>query len=95
MTAPHFIVHDKSDNVGVIVVEGIRAGQELSGWNMATDASPSVTAGNDIPIGHKIALRDLSAGDTAIKYGEDIGKITAAAACGAHIHTHNLKTKRW
>jgi altronate dehydratase len=30
-----------------------------------------------VPIGHKIALKDLKAGDTAIKYGEDIGKIIA------------------
>jgi (2R)-sulfolactate sulfo-lyase subunit alpha len=30
-----------------------------------------------------------------IKYGEDIGKVVAPIAKGAHVHTHNLKTKRW
>ena len=62
---------------------------------MATDESLSLTAGADIPIGHKVAVKDLSDGDTAIKYGEDIGKIIAAVSPGGHVHTHNLKTKRW
>ena len=95
MQAPHFIVHDSKDNVGVVVVEDIKSGQTLCGWSMATDESPTVTAGSVIPIGHKVALRDLSAGDTAVKYGEDIGKIVREVECGGHVHTHNLKTKRW
>ena len=93
--APHFIVHEADDNVGVVVVEGISAGQTLSGWVMATDDSPSVIAGADIPIGHKVAVRDLTAGETAIKYGEDIGKIISEVKRGGHVHTQNLKTKRW
>lgn len=92
---PDFIVHEADDNVGVVVVEGISAGQTLAGWVMATDESPSVVAGADIPIGHKVAVRDLSSGDTAVKYGEDIGKIVADVPRGGHVHTQNLKTKRW
>lgn len=95
MTTPDFIVHEQNDNVGVIVVEGISSGQTLAGWIMASDASQSVVAGADIPIGHKVAIRDLVAGESAIKYGEDIGKIIADVKCGGHVHTHNLKTKRW
>jgi len=52
-------------------------------------------ANSDIPIGHKVALKDLSAGDTVMKYGEDIGKMVGPAKTGDHVHTHNLKTKRW
>jgi (2R)-sulfolactate sulfo-lyase subunit alpha len=88
-------VHEEKDNVGVVVVEGVCAGQQLRGWIMATDESPVVVAGGDIPIGHKVAMRELKPGDTAVKYGEDIGKMVAAAAVGGHVHTHNLKTKRW
>ena len=33
----HFLVHDRMDTVGVAVVEGIEAGQELTGWVMDTD----------------------------------------------------------
>ena len=33
----HFVVHDEHDSVGVVVVEGVRAGDELTGWIMETD----------------------------------------------------------
>jgi len=49
----------------------------------------------DIPIGHKVALKDLAVGDTVIKYGVDIGKVVQPIAKGAHAHVHNIKTKRW
>jgi (2R)-sulfolactate sulfo-lyase subunit alpha len=59
------------------------------------DSDFRLTARADIPIGHKVALRDLAPGDTVIKYGVDIGKVVAPAQKGGHVHTHNLKTKRW
>ena len=52
----HFVVHDENDSVGVVVVEGIKAGQKLSGWIMDQDKSIEVTAKSDIPIGHKLAI---------------------------------------
>ncbi len=95
MSAPHFLVHDKVDTVGVIVVEGISAGQELEGWIMETDETIHVKCLNDIPIGHKVALSDITNGDTIIKYGHDIGKAVADIPVGGHAHTQNIKTKRW
>ena len=71
----HFVVHEEGDGVGVVVVEGVKSGQELSGWIMEDDKDLKVTARNDIPIGHKLALRDYREGDTVIKYGVDIGKV--------------------
>ncbi len=91
----HFVVHDENDSVGVVVVEGIKAGQKLNGWIMDQDKSIEVTAKNDIPIGHKVAIKPLGQGGTVIKYGVDIGKVVAPIAVGEHTHIHNLKTKRW
>ena len=48
-----------------------------------------------IPIGHKLAIRDLAVNDTVIKYGEDIGRVVSAIKQGEHLHVHNVKTKRW
>lgn len=90
-----FLVHEDGDSVGVVVVEGIKAGQELTGWVMAEDRTITFKVQNDIPIGHKLALKDLSVGDTVIKYGTDIGKVTAPIKQGEHLHVHNVKTKRW
>lgn len=89
------LVHDKKDTVGVIVVEGVKAGQELTGWVMEDDSTIKVKALNDIPIGHKLALKDIVSGETVIKYGFDIGKATAPIKKGEHAHVQNMKTKRW
>jgi len=90
-----FLVHDKKDTVGVIVVEGVKAGQELTGWVMEDDSTVTLKVLNDIPIGHKLALRDIAGSDTVIKYGFDIGKAVAPIRKGEHAHVHNMKTKRW
>ncbi|MGR3540968.1 MAG: UxaA family hydrolase [Hasllibacter sp.] len=95
MAAPQLLVHDRADNVGVVVVEGLTAGTDMLCVVTQDDTDFRLTAGADIPIGHKVALRDLAEGDTVTKYGADIGRMTGPAAKGAHVHTHNCKTKRW
>lgn len=92
---PHFLVHDEVDTVGVVVVEGVTAGQDLTGWVMDTDATITVKALDPIPLGHKIALKDIKSSDTIVKYGNDIGKAVANIGKGHHAHVHNVKTKRW
>ena len=91
----HFVLHDASDTVAVVVVEGVKAGMPLQGWIMDEDKSMTVAAKQDIPIGHKVALRDMAVGDTVLKYGADIGKVVAPIQAGEHAHVHNIKTKRW
>ena len=95
MAKPQLLVHDHEDNVGVVVVEGLTAGTEMLCVVTADNSDFKLTAKADIPIGHKVALKALSTGDTVFKYGEDIGKMVGDADVGAHVHTHNCKTKRW
>jgi len=91
----HFVVHEDGDSVGTIVVEGIQVGDKLTGWVMEQDLTLSLGTISAIPIGHKVALKDLAVGDTVIKYGVDIGKVVAPIRAGEHLHVHNVKTKRW
>jgi (2R)-sulfolactate sulfo-lyase subunit alpha len=91
----HFVLHDTKDTVAVVVVEGVKAGMELSGWIMDADKMTNVVAKQDIPIGHKVALKDMGPGDTVWKYGIDMGKVVAPIKAGEHAHVHNIKTKRW
>lgn len=95
MAAPHLLVHDHKDNVGVVVVEDLAPGTDMLAVITEDNSDFRITAKQATPIGHKIALKDLIVGDTVIKYGEDIGKVVAPIAKGEHVHTHNLKTKRW
>jgi len=91
----HFVVHEKGDGVGVVVVEGCRKGLRALGWIMEPDSTVKIELRDDIPIGHKVALRDFKVGDTVIKYGVDIGRVVAPIRKGEHLHVHNVKTKRW
>lgn len=91
----HFVVHEDGDSVGTIVVEGISVGDTLTGWVMEQDQTLALSTISAIPIGHKVALKDLAVGDTVIKYGVDIGKVVAPIKAGEHLHVHNVKTKRW
>ena len=92
---PQFLVHSPKDNVGVVVVEDLKAGTDMLGVITETDSTIRVTAKQDIPIGHKVALTDLKEGDTVIKYGEDVGRMVGNAKTGEHVHIHNHRTKRW
>lgn len=42
--------------------------------------------------GHKYAIRDITEGESIIKYGQPIGHATQNIKAGEHVHTHNIKT---
>ena len=51
-----------------------------------------VVAAEDIPQGHKMAVRAIAAGEDVIKYGLPIGHVTKDIQPGQWLHTHNVKT---
>lgn len=55
-------------------------------------AGQRITLRDDIPFGHKAALREIEAGEPIMKYGSPIGHARCRIQIGDHIHTHNLKT---
>ena len=95
MAKTDIIIHDKKDNVGVIVVEKVTKGQDCGYWIMENDASNNIKSEAEIPLGHIIALQDFKQGDTIINYGHDIGKVVKSIKKGDHVHVHNVKTKKW
>ena len=48
----------------------------------------------DIPYGHKFAVRDITAGEDILKYGEVIGHATKSIAGGSHAHVQNIESLR-
>ncbi|EAX48870.1 Altronate dehydratase [Thermosinus carboxydivorans Nor1] len=77
-------LHER-DNVAV-ALRDIRQGETLAADNA------TVTAREDIPKGHKIALCDLQPGEHVIKYGFPIGHATSSVAAGQWLHSHNVRT---
>ena len=92
--AIQFLVHDTADTVGVATVD-LKAGETARGLYMDSQQAIELDVLEDIPLGHKIALKDLYVGDSVIKYEHDIGKVVADIAQAKHVHVHNLKTRRW
>ena len=90
----HFLIHEKTDSVGVATVD-LEVGSRASGLYMDSQDGMQIDVLENIPLGHKIALADLAMDDTVFKYGHDIGRSVATVKKGGHVHTHNLKTKRW
>lgn len=78
------LVHEGDD--AAVALQDLKAGEiyEVDG--------KCITLLEDIPFGHKVALRTIRAGENVMKYGSPIGNATCDISVGNHIHTHNLKT---
>ena len=81
---PNVIIIHPSDNVAVTLTDITR------GDAVRLPEAGELTAVQDIPFSHKIALRDFSRGDEIVKYGEVIGQAGEEIARGDWVHTHNL-----
>lgn len=51
-------------------------------------AQQTVEAAGDVPVGHKLALRDIREGESIVKYGVVIGRATAFIPAGSWVHLH-------
>jgi len=92
---PQFLIHSKGDNVGVVVSD-CRAGEEVEGVYIEDlSQGPKLRALNDIPLGHKIALKDIKQGEVIVKYGRPVGIAARDIKVGEHVHIHNVKSIRW
>jgi altronate dehydratase len=58
------------------------------------DGFVTLCPSDPIELGHKVALRDIPAGDTMRKYGEAIGAARAQIPAGSHVHVHNIVSLR-
>jgi (2R)-sulfolactate sulfo-lyase subunit alpha len=89
-----FLIHREGDHVGVAVREIVQ-GEAVEGFAMDTGARVRVAARQNIPLGHKIALRDLRAGEQVIEYAVPIGLAKADITAGDWVHVHNIRSARW
>jgi altronate dehydratase len=80
------IVISAADNVAT-ALEALAPGTVLSSIG-------SITVREAIPRGHKIALREIRAGGSVMKYGSPIGVAMTDIPAGAHVHTHNVSSAR-
>ena len=87
MTIQVFLI-DEADNVVTNVADEIPAGTEVDVKGTVIETV------DDIPYGHKIALRPIAEGEEVIKYGLSIGSATEDIPVGSHVHIHNVESNR-
>jgi (2R)-sulfolactate sulfo-lyase subunit alpha len=88
------LLHESHDDVGV-AVEDLKKGATVGAVTLEGKAAGKVKLLDNVPLGHKVALRDIAKDKPLIKYGRPVGKAVADIKRGAHVHTHNVKTLRW
>jgi len=88
------LMHESDDDVGV-AVEDLKKGSKIGVVTLEGKSAGTVTLVSNVPLGHKVAMRNMAKDKPVIKYGRPVGKAVAAIAKGAHVHTHNVKTLRW
>lgn len=78
---------EEKDNVAVVLLDSPK-NQEFS------IGDEKITAKENIPYGHKIALQAMKKGDTVYKYGEPVARYTEDIDKGSWVHVHNVESIR-
>lgn len=84
------IILNARDNVATALCE-IKSGEKVTVRN---GEEYEIEVIQDIPFGHKFAVREIQKGEYVIKYGEVIGRATADIRKGEHVHVHNIESLR-
>ncbi|MEM2915345.1 MAG: UxaA family hydrolase [Candidatus Bathyarchaeia archaeon] len=85
------VVIHPNDNVA-IALKDLKKKQKLI--VNADGKRVKITLLDDIPFGHKFALKDINQGGHIIKYGEVIGRATKSIRTGEHVHVQNVESLR-
>ena len=74
-----------ADNI-FVAAGGIKPGETLS------IGERNIAVENAIPLGFKVAARDIAPGERILKYGAPIGSATQPIRAGEIVHVHNMQS---
>ena len=86
---PNIYVVNAKDNVATALSDLAAGPAECIG----AASGGSVTSLQPVQNGHKIALRDIAAGDIIVKYGAAIGQAIQNIRAGEWVHVHNMRSR--
>jgi altronate dehydratase small subunit len=58
------------------------------------DKNKEILIKDHIPYGHKFSVKNISRGESILKYGEVIGRATLDIPTGSHAHIQNIESLR-
>jgi altronate dehydratase small subunit len=85
------IIIDESDNVATTLRDLAKGEEVRIGLG---EEIRVIVAEDDIPFGHKVAVRAITAAEEIIKYGAVIGAASRPIGAGQHVHVHNVESLR-
>jgi altronate dehydratase small subunit len=86
----YILLHEK-DNVITMLVNGKSGSAVRVKWSGTVNI---IRLKDNVPFGHKCAIKNIVTGETVIKYGEIIGIAVKDIEIGNHVHSHNVKSIR-
>ena len=88
------LLHEADDDVGVTAMD-LRAGEVVQAVTLDGEPVTEIKMVDDVPLGHKVAMRDMQKQKHIVEYGRPIGYAAQSIVAGAHVHTQNIKSLRW
>jgi (2R)-sulfolactate sulfo-lyase subunit alpha len=88
------LLHEADDDVGVATMD-LTAGEVVHAVTLEGEPVTEIELVDDVPLAHKVAVRPVDAAGDVHEYGRAIGSATVAILAGTHVHTHNLRSRRW
>ncbi|MGC8570586.1 UxaA family hydrolase [Caldivirga sp.] len=88
-TVKEAIVLSPNDNVAV-ALRDLKSGSSIL-LNVGS-LKLTIKLIDDIPFGHKFALKDIPKCGLVVKYGHVIGRAKRDIKAGEHVHVHNLES---
>ena len=82
------IVMNASDNVAIVMAASLPKKSRFAVGDL------QITAIDEIPFAHKVAIKPIHKGEHIFKYGEPVGIATTDIAPGEHVHIHNVISGR-
>ena len=79
----------------IIQTESVQgyAGDEVI-WRDRNGDVQKIKAITDVPMYHKVAIKEMPKGTEVVKYGEHIGLAACDIHVGEHVHVHNVQNHR-
>ena len=77
-----------------VATDDIAEGEQVGCDYMDKKEEIAVKSKSEIPLGHKIALKNIFAQEKVVEYGGVIGVATSRIEIGEHVHVHNLRSLR-
>jgi (2R)-sulfolactate sulfo-lyase subunit alpha len=88
------LLHDPNDDVGVAVTD-LADGEEIGSATLEGESTGPIHLVQNVPLGHKVALKDIPQHSQIREYGRTIGCASQPIKKGEHVHVHNIRTLRW